>query len=158
MLTNEDLLIMKELKRDSRQTTRQIGENTKLSGATVHRRMKNLIKDGYITQFTIAPNWNKIDRETMAYILIAVDYNHLKRKNVNQAQIAEMLRRHPFVFHSATITGSKDLILQVRVKDTRELDHFIDYLRNLPGIHQTETLVVLHEATRFDNPFEKPYF
>ena len=158
MLTPEDLLIMKELKRDCRQTTRKIGANTKLSAATVHRKMNNLINNGYITQFTIVPNWHKLERETLAYILIAMDYNHIQRKKVNQADISESLRKHPFVFNAATITGSKDLIIQVRVKDTKELDRFIGYLRNVPGIHHTETLVALHEATRYDNPFEKPYF
>jgi len=158
MLEQEDMVILKELKRDSRLTTRQIGSILNVSATTIHRRMNNLVKNGLIKQFTIVPEWNKLDRETLAYILISLDYNHLKRKKAKQADIAEKLRKHPFVFDSATITGSKDILLKVRTKDTKELDHFIDYLRSVAGIHQTETLVVLHEATRYDNPFDKPYF
>ena len=158
MIDNEDLSILKELKRDSRQTTRDIGRILEVSSTTIHRRLNNLIKNGYIKQFTIVPDWNKLERETLAFIMISVDYDHIKKKKAQQAEIAEKLRKHPFVFDAATITGSKDLLIKVRAKDTKELDQFINYLRKVPGIHRTETLVVLHEATRYDNPFDKPYF
>ena len=158
MLAQEDMRILKELKKNARLSTREIGKALSISNATVHRRMSKLVNDGIIKQFTIVPDWNKLDRETLAYILFSVDYNHIKKRKVKQADIAEMLKKHPFVFDAATITGSKDIIIKVRAKDTKELDHFIDYLRSVEGIHQTETLVVLHEATRYDNPFDKPYF
>ena len=57
MVDKEDLGILKELKRDSRQTTREIAQKIKSSAATVHRRLNNLVKDGYIKQFTIVPDW-----------------------------------------------------------------------------------------------------
>ena len=158
MISDEDMAILKELKKDSRQTTREIAKKIKSSAATVHRRLNNLIKEGYIKQFTIVPDWEKLGKTTLAYVLINIDYPYVKRKKLSQDTIADRLIMHPFVFDSVTITGRKDLILKVRVKDTFELSKFINFLRNFEGVQMTETLVVLHSAPNNDNPFDEPKF
>ena len=158
MLAKEDLEILKELKKDSRLTTREIAKRIKSSAATVHRKLNNLIKEGYIKQFTIVPDWQKLGKTTLAYVLINMDYPYIKRKKLSQNIIGNRLIKHPFVFDAATVTGRKDLILKVRVKDTNELSIFIDFLRNFEGVQMTETLVALHTAPNNDNPFDEPYF
>ena len=158
MMAEEDMKILKELKKDSRLTTREIAKRIKSSAATVHRKLNNLVKEGYIKQFTIEPDWKKLGKTTLAYVLINVDYPHLKRKKLSQDTVAERLKHHPFVFDSVTITGRKDLVVKIRVKDIEELNKFINFLRNFEGVQQTETLVVLYEASNIDNPFDEPYF
>jgi len=158
MLSEEDSGILKELKKDSRLSTREIAKKIKSSAATVHRKLRNLIKEGYIKQFTYEPDWRKLGKNTSAYILINMDYPYVKRKKLSQDVIANRLKNHPFVFECDTVTGRKDIMIKVRVKDTDELNKFIIYLRNFEGIQQTETLVVLYHTPNCDNPFDKPYF
>ena len=158
MPSKEDMDILKELKKDSRLTTREIAKRIKSSAATVHRRLNNLIKEGYIKQFTIVPDWQKLGKTTMAYVLINIDYPYVKRKKLSQDIMADRLIKHPLVFDAVTVTGRKDLILKVHVKDTAELNKFINFLRNFEGVQMTETLVVLHAAPRYDNPFDEPHF
>ena len=158
MIDKDDLAILKELKRDSRQTTREIAKKIKSSAATVHRRLNNLVKDGYIKQFTIVPDWEKLGKTTLAYVLINVDYPDVKKKRLSQNIIADRLIKHPCVFDAATVTGRKDLVLKVLVKDTEELNKFINFLRNCEGVQMTETLVALHAAPNNDNPFDDPKF
>jgi len=158
MLSEEDMGILKELKKDSRLTTREVAKRIKSSAATVHRKLRNLIKEGYIKQFTYEPDWEKLGKGTSAYVLINVDYAYVKRKHLSQNVIANRLKKHPFVFECDTLTGRKDLIIKIRVKDTEELDRFIIYLRTFEGVQQTETLVVLHHTPNHDNPFEEPTF
>ncbi len=158
MLHEEDIAILRELRSDSRLTTREIAKRIKTSPATVHRRLNNLIKEGYISKFTIIPNWSMLGKKSVAYILISVDYAYLKKAKLKQREVALKLIEHPFVFDATTVTGTKDIVLKIRVADTQELDKFIDYLRTVDGVHQTETLVGLFDAPGQDNPFEKPFF
>ena len=158
MISDEEMAILKELKKDSRLTTREIAKRIKSSAATVHRKLNSLIKDGYIKQFTIEPNWEKIGKTALAYVLINIDYQYCKRHKLSQDTMADRLINHPFVLDAVTVTGRKDIILKVRVQDTNELNKFINFLRNFDGVQMTETLVVLHGAPNNDNPFDKPYF
>ena len=130
MLSEEDTGILKELKKDSRLTTREIAKKIKSSAATVHRRLHKLVEDGYIKQFTYVPDWEKLGKTTLAYVLINIDYPHVKRKKLSQDTVAEKLIKHPFIFECVTVTGRKDLVLKVRVKDSNELSKFINFLRN----------------------------
>ena len=81
-----------------------------------------------------------------------------KRKMLSQNIIADRLIKHPCVFDAATVTGRNYLVLKVLVKDTEELNKFINYLRNCEGVQMTETLVALHPAPNNDNPFDEPKF
>ncbi|HLG23497.1 MAG TPA: Lrp/AsnC family transcriptional regulator [Candidatus Nanoarchaeia archaeon] len=158
MLNEDDFRILKELRRDSRLTTRELGKLTKLSAATVHRRMTRLVGEGYIRQFTIIPDWKKVEKTMLAYILVNIDNQLLKRKNMRQDDMADILKKHPFIFDCATITGRNDVIMKVRAKDTNELNRFINWLRGIEGVLRTETVVTLYEALKDDNPFDNPEF
>ena len=158
MVDEQDFKILKELKLDSRLTTRQIAKRTKLSSATVHRRIINLVKDGVIKQFTIEPDWRKLGMNTVAYVHINVDYALLKKQKKTQDAITDSLKKHPSVITANTITGGKDILLKIRLKDSEQLHKFINYLRTCEGVMQTETSVVLYESERHDNPFDKAEF
>ena len=158
MLNEDDFKILKELRRDSKLTTRELGKLTKLSAATVHRRMIRLIGEGYIRQFTIIPDWKKIEKTTLAYILVNIDNQLIKRKNMRQDDMADILKKHPFIFDCATITGRHDIIIKVRTKDTNELNQFINWLRGIEGVLSTETVVTLYESIKDDNPFDNAEF
>ena len=154
MLSEDDMGILKELKKDSRLSTREIAKKIKSSAATVHRRLNKLIKEGYIKSFTYRPDWEKIGLNTLSYVLINVDYPYIKKNKLSQDTVAERLMKHPSVFDCVTVTGRKDLVLKVRVKDTAALNKFINFLRTFEGVQQTETLVVLYHAPNHDNPFD----
>jgi len=151
MVDEQDMKILKELKKDSRLTTRQIAKKTKISSATVHRRINHLIKDGVIKQFTIEPDWKKLGVKTVAYVMLNTDTEYIKKKGLTQDTIADNLKKHHSIVTCNTITGTKDIILKVRLKDTEGLHDFINWLRNQEGVIQTETAVVLHEASKPSN-------
>ena len=155
MIDEEDLKILKELRKDSRLTTRETGKKTGISAATVSRRLNKLVKEGFIKRFTIEPDWKKIGFSVLAYVLINVDYHDAKKRKSTQDFTAQELKKHPLVFDSCTITGSKDMVLKIRAKDNEELHNLINYLRSFEGVLSTETLVVLYEASDHDNVFEK---
>ena len=158
MLSEEDIKILRELRNDSRLTVREVAKITKVSPATVHRRLNTLIKNGYIKRFTIEPDWIKVNKSTAAYVLINMDYRGSKNSRKSPEQTSIILKHHPFVLECATITGSKDMLLKIRCKDTNELRHFVDYIRTFKEVVQTETLVVLYEAEDYGNVFDKGSF
>ena len=60
--------------------------------------------------------------------------------------LAEKLKKHEIVEEVAMLTGVTDIILKIRVKDINELNGFVTrQLRNMDGIENTKTMVVLHE-------------
>ena len=158
VLEQEDIQIMQELRKDSRQSVRDIAQKTGLGNTTVHRKLNRLLKGGFINKFTIQPNWKKIGRGTLAFILANMDYRGKKSLKLPPDITADALKRHPFVLDCTTITGSRDLILKVRTKDNEELHHFINYVRTFKDITKTETLIVLYETEEHDNIFDEPYF
>ena len=158
MLAADDFAILKELKKDSTLYTREIAKNTKLSHATVNRRLHRLEDDGVIKKFTIEIDWEKIGRPMLAYVLINIDYPDVKKKKLSQDTVAERLIKHPYVQDCVTVTGRKDLIIKVRVHDNKELNRFINFLRGFEGVQMTETMPVLFEAPNHDNPFDQAYF
>ena len=80
----------------------------------------------------------------IAFVLISVMYHLPDGKIINQEELAAKVRNNEIVEEVYIITGATDLIMKVRTKTVDELNNFvIRYLRSIPGIERTQTLVVL---------------
>lgn len=133
-----DTSILGVLKENARLSTREISKRCGVPLATVNRRMKRLVEIGIIKRFTTELDYEKLGKKTVAYILLrshpGADYDAIYKKVIS----------HPSVEDIAATTGQFDIIMKVRVKDNDELSDFIfRYVRNLPDVAQTETLIAL---------------
>ena len=146
-MDEKDGKILKLLKENSKLTTNQISKKILMPITTVHNRIKKLEKEGIIEGYTVKLNNKKIGRSIAAYIMITVDYNLLQQLKMVQHDLIKKIKLNEYVEETAIITGVSDIIIKLRVKDIDKLNEFVTvYLRNIKGVENTQTAVVLNEA------------
>ncbi|MBU0591936.1 Lrp/AsnC family transcriptional regulator [Candidatus Micrarchaeota archaeon] len=133
-----DWKIIHELKRDSRLSARELAKRTKLSSATINRRIRKLEDTGIIKAYTLSLNYEKLGKETVAYVLIRA------KPGANYSPTMDDMANREEIEDIGAIAGEFDLIVKIRVAGIKELDDFVfNYLRKFPAITQTQTLIVM---------------
>ncbi len=133
-----DEKIINFLKEDSRESFVDIGKKLKLSESAVRRRVKNLVDSGTIKRFTV-----EIGEEnaTSAIVLISVD------SATDTAKVSEKLAKLEGVKTVYEITGQYDIITIISATNISEINNSIDALRKIPGVIDTNTVIILRKVT-----------
>lgn len=144
-MDEKDKEILKILEKDSSLSSQEIGKQTKIPITTVHNRIKKLQKDGIIKKFTISINHAKLGKPVSAIILVTINYDFSSEK-INQLDIAKKIRAYEDVTDLQIVTGSTDIVIRIQTESIDHLNEFIiNYLRPIPGIDKTQTMIVLKE-------------
>jgi DNA-binding Lrp family transcriptional regulator len=130
MLDKTDKKIIKQLKKDSRATLKEISNITKLRPSTIHSRIQNLVEDSVIEKFTIKTNDQKLGEDFIVFILI----------NSNK-EIPNSFFKQKCIKDVFGITGGYDLILKCKFSNITKFNEFILELRKVPEITNTLTMV-----------------
>ena len=142
-LDEKDIKVLELLKENSKSRTSYMSKRLKIPITTVHNRIKKLEKGGVIKNYTIIPDYKKIGKEILAYILINVIYVLPGEEKVSQEKIAGEIKNLG-AEEVSIITGETDIIAKIRVKNIEELNDFITKkVRNIKGVGKTQTLIVL---------------
>jgi len=137
MLDEKDNKILKELRKNSRQTTKKISEKTKIPRVTVHERIQKMIESGIIKSFTAVPDYKQIGQPFKSYIFLSLE----KVPNVSQRQVALKIARLPEVLEVDVISGEYDILIKVRDKSLDEISKLVfDKLRIIKGVGGTLTM------------------
>jgi len=133
-----DEKIINFLKEDSRESFVDIGKKLKLSESAVRRRVKNLVDSGTIKRFTV-----EIGEEnaTSAIVLISVD------SATDTAKVSEKLTKLEGVKTVYEITGQYDIITIISATNISEINSSIDALRKIPGVIDTNTVIILRKVS-----------
>jgi DNA-binding Lrp family transcriptional regulator len=139
----KDEKVLEALREHARWSTQKIAKKTGIPITTVHNRIKKLEDSGILKGYTTVLD-EKLLGNVVAYVLINVSY-HLPDKSVlDQEFLAKKIMDNTRVEEANIIAGSSDLLVKVRAKNIDELNTFVvKYLRSVPGIESTQTLVVL---------------
>ncbi|MCE9653614.1 MAG: Lrp/AsnC family transcriptional regulator [Nitrosarchaeum sp.] len=132
-----DEKIINFLKEDSRESFVDIGKKLKLSESAVRRRVKNLVDSGTIKRFTV-----EIGEEnaTSAIVLISVD------SATDTAKVSEKLVKLEGVKTVYEITGQYDITTIISASNISEINNSIDALRKIPGVIDTNTVIILRKV------------
>ena len=142
-IDDKDSNILNVLKENAKLSTQQISKKTRIPITTVHNRIRKLESIGIIKGYTTVID-NKLMGDIIAFVTISVMYHLPEGKVINQEELAAKVRNNENVEEVYIITGATDLIVKVRTKTVDDLNNFvIRYLRSIPGIERTQTLVVL---------------
>ena len=133
-----DEKIINFLKEDSRESFVDIGKKLKLSESAVRRRVKNLVDNKTIKRFTV-----EIGEEnaTSAIVLISVD------SATDTAKVSEKLAKLEGVKTVYEITGQYDITTIISATNISEINNSIDALRKIPGVIDTNTVIILRKVT-----------
>lgn len=131
-----DEIILNMLQEDARKSFREVAEKAGVSEATIHVRVKRLLRKGVIKGFKAIVDPKQVGKSTTAFVLIKADQRAF-------AKAINKIKRIESVYEVHDVTGSYYAILKVRVKDTEELASLIDKIGSIEGVTATETAVVL---------------
>ena len=129
------------LTRNARESTTTLAKKVGLSRPAVHARIRRLEVDGVIQGYTALCRRPAGVAQLRAEVLISLDPKL-------QDRILDALSAYPEVRRLATVSGEYDLLAELAVRDTGELDRLLTRIGKVPGISDTITLVIL--ATRVD--------
>ena len=136
MIDEKDKIILEELKKNSRNSTKNIATKVKIPRVTVHDRIKKMLEKGVIKSFNVIIDYKKIGLSTEVFIFVSF----LPNPEVSQRQLAKSISKLPGVSEVHIISGEYDLLLKVRGKSLEEIGKLvIDKLRQLKGVGRTLT-------------------
>ena len=133
-----DEKIIEFLRNDSRESFVDIGKKLKLSESAVRRRVKNLVDSGTIKKFTIEIGESNT---TSAIVLISVE------SSVDTSKVSSRLTKLEGVKTVFEITGQYDIAVIIRAPNITEINGSIDSLRKIPGVSDTNTVIILRTIT-----------
>ncbi|GKS67307.1 AsnC family transcriptional regulator [Nitrosarchaeum sp.] len=133
-----DEKIINFLKEDSRESFVDIGKKLKLSESAVRRRVKNLVDSGTIKRFTVEVGE---ENATSAIVLISVE------STTETSKVSEKLAKLEGVKVVYEITGQYDIITIISATNISEINSSIDALRKIPGVIDTNTVIILRKVT-----------
>ena len=128
---NTDEKILGFLRDDSRESFVVIGKKLKLSESAVRRRVKNMVSNGVNEKFTIE------EQNGSAIVLISVD------SSIDTSKVSVKLTKLNAVKTVYEITGQYDISVIIKAPNITEINACIDDLRKIPGVIDTNTVIIL---------------
>ena len=136
MIDEKDRIILTELKKNARNSTKNIATKVKIPRVTVHDRIKKMIERGIIKSFNVTIDYKKIGLSTEVFIFVSFLFN----PEVSQRELAKRIAQLPGISEVHIISGEYDLLLKVRGKSLEEIGKLVvDKLRQLKGVGRTLT-------------------
>ncbi len=71
MLDDKDYLILNELKKNARNSTKQIAMNVDIPRVTVHDRIQKMIKNNIIKKYNLLPNYEQLGLNITVFVFVA---------------------------------------------------------------------------------------
>ncbi|UCD04167.1 MAG: Lrp/AsnC ligand binding domain-containing protein [Candidatus Woesearchaeota archaeon] len=84
-------------------------------------------------------------KDVIAYLLVDIFFKS-NGDTIEEENLCNKIKKYPGVDDISIVTGKADIIVKVRVENMDKLREFsLKFLRNLDGVRDTTTLVVLKE-------------
>lgn len=126
---------MEELKKDGRASYADIAELIDKTEATVRRRVKKMMKEGIIKNFTIDYN---VESKPKVRVTVKIEPNYKEIKN-----ILRELREINEIVHIWRLSGECGLFIIVEIPNIEEFNPLIEEkISQIPGIKIIETCFI----------------
>lgn len=136
MLDEKDRKILKELKKNARQSTKSIAKKTDIPRVTTHDRIKKMVERGVIDSFTTKPNYEEVGLPSEVFIFVSF----LPNTEVSQRELAKRIAKIKGIYEVHIVSGEYDLILKVRGRSLKKIGKLVvDKIRKLKGVGKTVT-------------------
>ena len=131
-----DSELISELRGDGRATISHLAERLKVSRATIQNRLNRLLSSGAILGFTVRVNETLDQRTVKALMMIEIS-------GQSTSQVIRKLRGIPELVKLHTTNGAWDLVAEINTPTLREFDEVLRQVREVQGILNSETSVLL---------------
>jgi DNA-binding Lrp family transcriptional regulator len=141
-----DFTLVDALQRNAAQRLEDLARLVRLAPSSVHDRLRRLEREGIIRRWTVSVDSAALGLGVLAYVGV--------RSTKPCSQLLPALQSIPAIEECHSVAGELSLLLKVRVGSTPALLELTERLRQIPGIEQTETTIVL--KTQIDRPMAIP--
>lgn len=136
MIDKKDKIIITELRKNARNSTKKIAAAINIPRVTVHDRIQKMIQQGIIKSFNVSIDYKKIGYTSEVFIFVSF----IPTPDVSQRELAKRIAKLPGIHEVHIISGEYDLLLKVRGKTLEDIGTLvIDKLRQLKGVGRTLT-------------------
>jgi Lrp/AsnC family transcriptional regulator for asnA, asnC and gidA len=130
-----DLVILNTLQQDGRTPFTQIAKEVGVAESTIRSRYASLVERGILRTIAVIDPF-AVGYNSPAMVGISVE------PGMNNA-VAHALKQMPEVSNLVLTMGGYDLMVEVFCRDRVHLTEVItDLIQNIPGVQDTETLVI----------------
>lgn len=151
-LDDVDILLIKALQKDSRQSLKEVARLADISVPTARSRLDRLVNLGVIRQFTVAVDPQKLLGGVTAFMNLKVKLSDLDDVKVTLSGMDEVMGVY-------LTTGECELVVKVCAPDSRGLEEFIlRKLNKVEGIEGARSNVVVETAKEEYGPYIRPGF
>lgn len=128
------------LSEDSKRSLADMGAVVGLSASSVNERIRRLTESGAIRRFTVELDPEALGVPTLVFVWIAL------RENAEEAFFKRFAAAHPMILECHHVTGGWSYLIKIRVGSTREIEAFLDELKEHQFLGRSETVIVLSSA------------
>lgn len=127
MIDFTDIRLLKELQKNAKLTTKELGDRINLSSSPTFERQKRLEREGYITHYIA-----KVDHRKLGNNLIVFCNIRLKQhsKKMGEEFVAEM-NKISEVTECYNTSGGYDYMIKIYLRD---MEHYHDFVYNTLGL------------------------
>jgi len=143
-LDKRDVKILKLLQNNCKLTAKEIAKKIGSPITTVYSKIKRMEELGIIKYYKAILNSRKLDKGTVAFILVSFAYRPGGRERpLSQRDVAKQIAAFSDVQEAHIITGSWDILIKVRTDHVDTLGKLVmDKLRTIEGVENTLSCVV----------------
>jgi Lrp/AsnC family leucine-responsive transcriptional regulator len=142
-LDDKNKQIIEVLKRDGRSSFADIAKKLDMNESTVRKRVNKLMDDGVIDHFTVILNPNVNGRNIISFLTV-IPASHYK---INELANEVILLSE--VIEAFYMSGKCGLLLKVYVGSLIELDLLLEKMREIHGIGEIESCIVIRQLKSF---------
>ena len=122
-LDDMDLKILKLLSTDSKMSFADMGQSVHLTGPAVHGRVKKMEKLGFIKNYSINVDYEKIGLPVTAFVRLQTG------KKLSCSDVGKRLVKYAEIEECHSVAGEDDVIIKTRTKTPLDLQHLLDNMR-----------------------------
>ena len=138
-----DKKIVKILKNNSKTTLQNISEKINLSIAPTARRINQLEENNIIKNYSVNIDETSLGYKFPAFIFISLE----KQQSKNFDKFEKKILNFPEVVECWLMTGAKDYLIRIAVKDVEEFEDFLTKkLTVIEGVSSVETSIPLRRV------------
>jgi Lrp/AsnC family transcriptional regulator for asnA, asnC and gidA len=135
-LDRTDRKIIEALQKDARIPFTEIGMKLGVSDATIHIRVKKMLKAGIIKKYTVVVNESLFGRNVACYML-------LKVKPESIEEVSKKLVELESVTLIQELHGSNDILIKIGAMDLERLRDMIREVQAIPNVVASEHFTIL---------------